>query len=271
MADDTKKAQAWRFFDPIVTEAPGRRTNPWVEPGVFAPDYEVLQRLLGVPLLLDAATTSGVPALALDVWVAYELRRAGLDPDRVWPREEPPRVISKDVLDFVEGQPNKTAKDLRERIAKGGRRNGGAASGNILGKNYLKQVDVILSHWSTGPEVLISTKRMDSSFGNNAANRVEESYGDAKNLRLRHPQSRVWVRLRTSLDLLGPEPRQGELAGRLAHQAWSRRGRLPRGRANCPRVLRTAAKRRRSRGRPRRRSTDRPLRPGRTRAPRRGR
>lgn len=82
-----------------------------------------------------------------------------------------------------------TAKALRERIAKGGSRNGGAASGNILGKNYLKQVDVILSHWSTGPEVLISTKRMDSSFGNNAANRVEESYGDAKNLRLRHPQA----------------------------------------------------------------------------------
>lgn len=28
---------------------------------------------------------------------------------------------------------------------------------------------------------------MDSSFGKNAANRVEESYGDATNLRLRHP------------------------------------------------------------------------------------
>ena len=31
---------------------------------------------------------------------------------------------------------------------------------------------------------MVSTKRMDSSFGKNAANRVEESYGDAKNLRL---------------------------------------------------------------------------------------
>ena len=36
---------------------------------------------------------------------------------------------------------------------------------------------------------MVSTKRMDSSFGKNAANRVEESYGDAKNLRLRHPQA----------------------------------------------------------------------------------
>lgn len=44
-----------------------------------------------------------------------------------------------------------------------------------------------MSSWQTGPELLISTKRMDSSFGKNAANRVEESYGDAKNLALRHP------------------------------------------------------------------------------------
>ena len=63
------------------------------------------------------------------------------------------------------------------------------ASANILGKNYVKQVDVVISAWNTGPELMISTKRMDSSFGNNAANRVEESYGDAKNLRSRHPQA----------------------------------------------------------------------------------
>ena len=60
---------------------------------------------------------------------------------------------------------------------------------NLLGKNYVKQVDVVMSGWATGPELMVSTKRMDSSFGKNAANRVEESYGDAKNLRLRHPQA----------------------------------------------------------------------------------
>jgi hypothetical protein len=59
----------------------------------------------------------------------------------------------------------------------------------LLGKNYIKQVDVVMSSWQTGPELMISTKRMDSSFGKNAANRVEESYGDAKNLSLRHPQA----------------------------------------------------------------------------------
>lgn len=57
----------------------------------------------------------------------------------------------------------------------------------MLGRNYFKQVDVVISDWSTGPELLISTKRMDSSFSNNALNRVEEAYGDAKNLRARHP------------------------------------------------------------------------------------
>jgi hypothetical protein len=78
--------------------------------------------------------------------------------------------------------------ELLSRLRKGGGTGGvGTASANIAGKNYFKQVDVIMSSWQTGPELLISTKRMDSSFGKNAANRVEESYGDAKNLALRHP------------------------------------------------------------------------------------
>lgn len=189
--DDTKKAKAWLLFDPIVQQAPLRHVNPWKDRHTFVPDFATLERLLGVPLLLEADTTSGVPALALDVWVAYELRRAGLDPDAVWPREEPPRVIASDIIRFVDKQYVKTKTEIWERVKKGGNTFGGTlgASANLLGKNYLKQVDVIMSHWSTGPEIMISTKRMDSSFGKNAANRVEESYGDAKNLRLRHPQA----------------------------------------------------------------------------------
>ena len=61
------------------------------------------------------------------------------------------------------------------------------ADAKILGKAYEKQVDVVIAQWARGPELMISTKRMDSSFGNNALNRIEESYGDAKNLRGRHP------------------------------------------------------------------------------------
>ncbi len=80
--------------------------------------------------------------------------------------------------------------ELLARLEKKGNIKGVTHSyASILGKNYLKQVDVILTDWDTGPEVLISTKRMDSSYGKNAPNRIEESYGDAKNLRLRHPMA----------------------------------------------------------------------------------
>lgn len=49
------------------------------------------------------------------------------------------------------------------------------ADAKILGKAYEKQVDVVIAQWARGPELLISTKRMDSSFGKNALNRIEES------------------------------------------------------------------------------------------------
>lgn len=186
----TAKAQAWPLFDAVVATAPFKDLNPW-ESGVFKPDFDTLCRLLGIPLHLGAETRTGVPALALDVWTSYELRRGGLEPDSVWPRAEPPRAISKDVLDFIGGiTPADLRRDLMAKLLKGsGPGRVAKASANILGKNYLKQVDVIVSGWQTGPELLISTKRMDSSFGKNAANRVEESYGDAKNLALRHPLS----------------------------------------------------------------------------------
>ena len=48
---------------------------------------------------------------------------------------------------------------------------------------YEKPVDVVISRWDRGPEVLISTKAQLSSFGKNLPNRFEESYGDAGNLR----------------------------------------------------------------------------------------
>lgn len=183
------KALAWPLFDTLVDRAALKSVNPWQADASFACDYDTLRKLLAVPILLGAESRSGVPALAVDVWVAYELRRAGLEPDAVWPRAEAPRVVDRDVLAFLRSIPKAAGRDeLLARLAKGAATGGvGAASANIAGKNYFKQVDVIMSSWQTGPELLISTKRMDSSFGKNAANRVEESYGDAKNLALRHP------------------------------------------------------------------------------------
>lgn len=94
------------------------------------------------------------------------------------------------LIELLNGSTQAQRKVL-EKIIESKKTFGGetAASANLLGKNYVKQVDVVMSSWSTGPEIMVSTKRMDSSFGNNAANRVEESYGDAKNLRARYPQA----------------------------------------------------------------------------------
>lgn len=194
VAASNAKSRAWALFDRIVADAApeGAYSNPWTRTGeslTYAPDFSTLERLLGVPLALRANSQSGVPALALDVWVAYELRRAGFQPNAVWPRATQPRIVPTSVTQLIEGLGRDAAR-VRERLEGPNPPRGVAsASGSILGKNYKKQVDVIMSAWDTGPEVLISTKRMDSSFGKNAANRVEESYGDAKNLRGRHPMA----------------------------------------------------------------------------------
>ena len=188
------KSDAWALFDHIVARAApdGVHTNPWTkhsdEQLRFEPDYDTLERLLGVPLHLKAGTQSGVPALALDVWLSYELRRAGFRSDQVWPKPTHPRVLPAAVAALINSLPVKLRGQIEERIEKNASIPGvTSSSAAILGKNYLKQVDVIITDWATGPELLVSTKRMDSSYGKNAPNRVEESYGDAKNLRLRHP------------------------------------------------------------------------------------
>lgn len=193
-AEPSTKTKAWAIFDRIVADAApsGLHTNPWVkdESGriLYEPDYTTLTRLLGVPLYLKAPTTTGVPALALDVWLSYELRRSGFDHDAVWPRPTAPRILPAPIVSLLEKVTGKEREALWKRLrAKTPPAGAAASSASILGKNYLKQVDVVISNWVAGPELLVSTKRMDSSFGKNAANRVEESYGDAKNLRLRHP------------------------------------------------------------------------------------
>ncbi|WP_225906545.1 MULTISPECIES: hypothetical protein [Ensifer] len=110
-AKPSSKAEAWEIFDHIVAVAApdGEHTNPWIlgsdgQP-YFRPDYETLALLLGVPLHLKAGTQTGVPALALDVWLSYELRRAGFGMDQVWPRPSNPRVLPAPVAAFVKSLP----------------------------------------------------------------------------------------------------------------------------------------------------------------------
>ncbi|SCZ31994.1 MULTISPECIES: hypothetical protein [Burkholderia] len=210
----TAKAKAWVLFDRIVALAApsGLHSNPWVKSPDgklrFEPDYDTLVKLLGVPLHLKAGTQSGVPALALDVWMSYELRRAGFGSDQVWPRPVHPRILPASVAALLAELPNGIAATLAERVTREGAISGvTSSSASILGKNYFKQVDVIITDWATGPELLISTKRMDSSYGKNAPNRVEESYGDAKNLRLRHPLTALGFVFGLRSDILEKEPK----------------------------------------------------------------
>lgn len=228
-AEPSAKEKAWVIFDRIVADAApnGVYTNPWSKHAdgrmEYAPDYETLVRLLGVPLFLGVDTRTGVPALSLDVWLSYELRRAGFDSDATWPRGTHPRILPMPVANLLKAVPAKERAQLNARLTRSAAVAGvTSASANILGKNYLKQVDVIMTDWATGPELLISTKRMDSSYGKNAANRVEESYGDAKNLRLRHPLAALGFVFGLRSDILQKEPDTAEwlidLLGKLGRE-----------------------------------------------------
>jgi hypothetical protein len=124
------KARAWAIYDRIVELAApgGEHTNPWFKDGEgtrsFEPDYDTLRLLLGVPLHLRANTQSGVPALALDVWLSYELRRAGFDEDQAWPRPRHPRILPMPIVKLLrELKPRELANEsLTALRAEGSRR-----------------------------------------------------------------------------------------------------------------------------------------------------
>lgn len=154
----------------------------WDGSGVPKVELLLLERLLSRSVKDGDSVRSGGLAKALDMWIAEELRAAGFDGEAVWPRLHAPRVLDPSVLRFICSLNAKTAEACCEELPRYA-----SSNASIMGSAYRKQVDVGLSSWMTGPEVLISTKTMGSSFGKNLANRFEEAYGDAKNLKGRHP------------------------------------------------------------------------------------
>jgi hypothetical protein len=80
------------------------------------------------------------------------------------------------------------------------------ADATVLGRAYDKQVDVCISRWDRGPEVLVSTKAQLSSFAKNLPNRFEEAYGDAANLRARYPLAATGYFFVQRATILGAEP-----------------------------------------------------------------
>jgi hypothetical protein len=249
---------------------------PWTRtsPPIYRPNLPLLIDLLTGPLADKATTQSGRLAKAFDAWIAYELRRAKLDPAEVWPRARLPRVFSRELhavqqtvdtlADWLgtqdaaadaearkaeergdaaavageqerrrkeddkrarayEKKQTKHEKQLAEARQRG--RDEPApplppepadrvpvqagtkvvpaklrsainavvkslqanSATNVLGRFYVKQVDVVVSSWDRGPDVLVSGKTMFSSYGKNTKNRYEETLGEATNLRDRHP------------------------------------------------------------------------------------
>lgn len=127
-------------------------------------------------------TRNGGLAKGLDMWIAEELRAAGFEDEQPWPRLHQPRAVDPMLIQMLESTPQRLKDDVAKLVVKSG-----SADANVQGAVYEKQVDVGMSSWLVGPEVLISTKAMTREYGKNLKNRFEEAYGDAVNLRKRYP------------------------------------------------------------------------------------
>lgn len=152
----------------------------WDREGHALPLFSSLEEGLKVPVATGESVQTGRLAATVDLWVASEFERAGFE--GLWPRLSEPRAIDPEVLRAVRALPARDAAVGARMVARAG-----TADANVMGSAYVKQVDVGLSSWLGGPELLVSTKTMSGSFGKNLANRFEEAYGDVKNLRARYP------------------------------------------------------------------------------------
>lgn len=193
-------------LEPLL--AARRAGDPWRhargEAPVYAPDHALLEQLLDVPVREGSAAASGRFALAVDAWLAAELRRAGFGADEVWPRPTRPRVLPRDLALVLDRLPARLAEEVRDRVAR--MPAVAPTSARVLGRAYEKQVDVLISRWDRGPELLISTKSQLSAFGKNLPNRFEEAYGDAGNLRARYPLAAVGFFFVQRASVLRTEP-----------------------------------------------------------------
>lgn len=135
-------------------------TNPWNRPTErevprYQPDYDLLGRLLTVPVSAGAVSESGSFANGIDAWIAAELRRAGFLPDEVWPRPVRPRVLPRDIAVLLTKLPAALRAEVALRL--GNMPAVAPVDARILGRAYEKQVDVVIARWDRGPEVLVRT------------------------------------------------------------------------------------------------------------------
>jgi hypothetical protein len=201
-------------FEPVLEFLP--YSDPWVhrvgEPPVYSPNFSALEDLLSVPVRSGARSESGLFPKGIDLWLSYELRRAGFASHETWPRPSMPRVLPRELAVLIERLPTRLAGypglDLREEVT---RRIVDMPAitpteAVVLGRAYDKQVDVCIARWERGPELMISTKAQLSSFAKNLPNRFEEAYGDAANLRARYPLAAVGFVFVQRASILHQEP-----------------------------------------------------------------
>jgi hypothetical protein len=180
-----------RFAD--LYAAVGRlKPNPWEQHGRYAYDRDLLRRLIQVQVdsgKADNAQTGGV-AVAVDVWVACELRRAGIESDAVWPRPIQPRVVSQSLIKAVNRfsvARNPKQAEIQQRTINRLLEFAGKGRTTIIGGQFNKEVDVVIADDDRGLELAVSTKAMTDSYGKNVSNRWEEASGDLLNIRRRFP------------------------------------------------------------------------------------
>lgn len=178
------------FDDALAAAAFG---DPWAhgrgETPDYRPDYSLLEQLLTIPVRAGKGWATGALANGVDSWLAHEFRRSGFTPDEVWPRATRPRILPRDIALLLERLPRALSEEVRAKVV--AMPGVAPTDAKILGRAYEKQVDVAISRWDRGPELLLSTKTQVSSFGKNLSNRFEEAYGDAGNLRSRYPLAAV--------------------------------------------------------------------------------
>ncbi|MCI0688953.1 MAG: hypothetical protein L0Y54_17240 [Sporichthyaceae bacterium] len=198
-------------FEPTLVGWP--TASPWSHPvgssAVYGPDYNLLAALLSVAVKTQAASESGVFPRGIDLWLSHELRRCGFSDEETWPRPTRPRIFPREVALLLNSLPaSLRGLDLREEIRRRVNETPSVSPTDavVLGRAYDKQVDVCISRWDRGPEILISTKAQLSSFGKNLPNRFEEAYGDAANLRARYPLAAVGYFFVQRATILTEEP-----------------------------------------------------------------
>ncbi|MGF7233422.1 MAG: hypothetical protein ACQSGP_00470 [Frankia sp.] len=183
-------------------------SDPWThdagEPPAHQPDFDLLGALLTVPVRRGEVSQTGAFAKGVDAWLAHELRRAGFGADAVGPRAARRRGRPRAVAILRDRLPRRLAEEVAERVAAMPAVT--PTDAVILGRAYDKQVDVVISRWDRGPELLVSTKAQVSSFGKNLPNRFEEAYGDAGNLRGRYPLAAVGFLFVQRSTILTEEP-----------------------------------------------------------------